>query len=616
MTDHRRTLALAATAIDWQLAPAERHELDDHLASCSSCARRAQALRQDAARVQNVPQHNTPERVRSIVLDATVDRSRLPQRSRLLLIAAAVLLLAALIGGTVAVGALVRYFDRFALVPLPSTAPVQAPSPAVLPSPAMTDVPTKTFELSDSGGKIRLDVVDHSGNLVEARSLTEAELNAGPQIAEGEQFVLSNAGTPNALNFHWSCCAGDKAMSLTIDRDVRHLQFVRWPAFYSDSIGGEWGLLLTFSRAIPADSVQVERLDAGPAAAFANTGEAGLSWRKAPTQPAFAHADVRSVVAGGPGFVAVGAVSETAAVWTSRDGLAWSRIPHAPAFDFAVMNDVTRTSSGLVAVGEVPGSRPAAWTSTDGLRWERAPESATFAAGGAMQHVAAGGLGVVAAGGGKIWFSPDGREWERVAETGDVYDLIVGGPAFVAVGCDLDQVAGLCSRARAWTSADGRTWLNANAIGDASLGALKRVTMSFVGLVALGSSTAHDNPVTSLWISADGRTWRQAAAGSTLPGGNPQLIVAGGPGVVVVGSTRDGAVPPQASRTKMPSEIAAWTSQDGTTWTKVPDTSPFGTVTEVFVIAASEDRIVVIGRSEAAGRADISAWVSPRAQPQ
>jgi hypothetical protein len=603
MTDHRRTLALAATAIDWQLAPAERHELDEHLASCSSCARMARALRQDVALVRNVPQHNTPERVRSIVLDATFDRSRLPHRSRLLLAAAALLLLAALIGGTVAVGALIRYFDRFAVVPVPSTAPVPAPS-SVVPSPAPSAVATTSFDLVDSVGKIRLDVVDQSGNLVAARSLTEAELNAGPQIAEGKQFAFDNAGTPNTLKFHWSCCAGDRGFSLTIDRDVRNLRFVSWPAVYSDSIGGEWGLLLTFSRAIPADSVQVERLDAGPAAAFAINGEAGLSWRKGPAQPALADADVRSVVAGGPGFVAVGAVNETAAVWTSRDGLAWSRIPHAPAFDFAIMNDVTRTSNGLVAVGEVPGSRPAAWTSTDGLRWERAPESATFAAGGAMQHVAAGGLGVVAAGGGKIWFSPDGREWERVAETGEVSDLIVGGPGFLAVGCDVDQ-AGLCVRARAWTSADGRSWLNANAIGDASLGGLKRVTMSFVGLVALGSSTAHDNPVTSIWISTDGRTWRQAAAGSALPGGNPQLIVAGGPGVVVVGSTRDGAGP-----------IAAWTSQNGTTWTKVPDTSPFGTVTEVFVVAANEDKIVVIGRTETAGRASITAWISPRAQPQ
>jgi len=37
MTDHRRFIDLAATSIDFDLTPAERAELDAHLAACADC---------------------------------------------------------------------------------------------------------------------------------------------------------------------------------------------------------------------------------------------------------------------------------------------------------------------------------------------------------------------------------------------------------------------------------------------------------------------------------------------------------------------------------------------------------------------------------------------------
>ena len=70
-------------------------------------------------------------------------------------------------------------------------------------------------------------------------------------------------------------------------------------------------------------------------------------------------AQMRSVIAGGPGLVAIG-VDESGgdqdgAVWTSPDGITWSRVPHDEAIfggeSDQLMDGVTSGGSGLVAVG-------------------------------------------------------------------------------------------------------------------------------------------------------------------------------------------------------------------------------------------------------------------------
>ena len=47
--NHDRSLELAAMAVDFELTRAETAELETHLATCASCARRAAALRADAS---------------------------------------------------------------------------------------------------------------------------------------------------------------------------------------------------------------------------------------------------------------------------------------------------------------------------------------------------------------------------------------------------------------------------------------------------------------------------------------------------------------------------------------------------------------------------------------
>jgi hypothetical protein len=88
----------------------------------------------------------------------------------------------------------------------------------------------------------------------------------------------------------------------------------------------------------------------------------GLTWSRIPNdEAAFEGGNMVEVAAGGPGLVAVGTDSsptgedQDAAVWTSRDGLVWSRVaPDEAVFGgdgYQEMYSVVAGGPGLVAVG-------------------------------------------------------------------------------------------------------------------------------------------------------------------------------------------------------------------------------------------------------------------------
>jgi hypothetical protein len=187
-----------------------------------------------------------------------------------------------------------------------------------------------------------------------------------------------------------------------------------------------------------------------------------------------------SVAAGGPGLVAVGRDGDLggdthAAVWTSVDGLVWSRVPHDEAVfggdGWQVMHSVVADGPGLVAVGD-NGLDAAVWTSADGLAWSRVPhDEAVFGGDDSQQmySVVAGGPGFVAVGddysGGDadaaVWTSPDGLAWSRVPhdeavfggnDSQQMYSVVAGGPGLVAVGYDR---SGGDDDAAVWTSPGG-----------------------------------------------------------------------------------------------------------------------------------------------------------------
>jgi Tol biopolymer transport system component len=124
---HDRFLDLAAAAIDFGPTPAEEAELEAHLATCPTCARRAAALGADAHALRRPLNVLPSRRVDDAVYAAIAGRSG-PSR-RLELLAAAVLLVVALLVA-VAVGAYLeraREAQLTTVVPSPTDVPVASP---------------------------------------------------------------------------------------------------------------------------------------------------------------------------------------------------------------------------------------------------------------------------------------------------------------------------------------------------------------------------------------------------------------------------------------------------------------------------------------------------------
>jgi len=170
------------------------------------------------------------------------------------------------------------------------------------------------------------------------------------------------------------------------------------------------------------------------------------------------------VTVGGPGLVAVGMDwsdpnDADAAVWTSVDGFAWTRVPHDEEVfggsGHQGISSVVAAGPGLVAVGtERSGLQQAVvWTSVDGLTWTRvARDESGSLDGGQMNSVVVGDAGLVAVGwigsvGGPnseaaVWTSLDGIIWSRVPHDeeaigkGLMWDLVNTDRGLIAVGTD------------------------------------------------------------------------------------------------------------------------------------------------------------------------------------
>jgi len=143
----------------------------------------------------------------------------------------------------------------------------------------------------------------------------------------------------------------------------------------------------------------------------------GMSWSRVPHDEAtFGGAGeqyMTSVIAGGPGLVAVGwdldpsGFDADAAVWTSPDGINWSRVPHDEEVfggpSYQAMWGATASGSRVVAVGSSRSSQaddPIAtvWSSFDGITWSRVPDPEKILGAGDMSNVIAAGAGLVAVG--------------------------------------------------------------------------------------------------------------------------------------------------------------------------------------------------------------------------
>ena len=264
------------------------------------------------------------------------------------------------------------------------------------------------------------------------------------------------------------------------------------------------------------------------------TSPDGVSWSRVPHDDAifggYNNQVMEWVVAGGPGLVAVGwdlsGADGEPAVWTSADGLTWTRVsgPVAPSAGDQTMLSVVAGGPGLVAVGSEyvsAGSDAAAWTSVDGLTWAQVPrDDAVFGGADAqsMQMVTVGGPGFVAGGydysGGDadaaVWTSADGVTWSRVPHSEVVFGgdgeqtisgVVAGGPGLVTVG---GNFLGEDGAPLVWWSSDGAAWILLSAdevmVGEGWAG-MSAVVVGGPGLVAVGDGGIGEGSNAVVWVS-------------------------------------------------------------------------------------------------------------------
>lgn len=234
-----------------------------------------------------------------------------------------------------------------------------------------------------------------------------------------------------------------------------------------------------------------------------------------------------SVIATDSGFVAAGDD-----LWTSPDGLAWNRVG-----PMEQVRRVVRGADGYLAVG-LTSHTTAMWTSADGLSWTPVavaalPVAATERAWSAAIDAVAGPAGVVAVGqaqttndsvndsDGAVWMAGEHGEWSRVQGDSDVFlsarhqeirGVALVGDRLVAVGT---QRPGRFTQsdphtpdlrfgpALSWVSSDGgRTWVRVEA---EALGA-RGADVSMTAVAVLGGKVVaigNDGFDLAIWIG----TW-------------------------------------------------------------------------------------------------------------
>jgi hypothetical protein len=288
------------------------------------------------------------------------------------------------------------------------------------------------------------------------------------------------------------------------------------------------------------------------------------AWTLADLQPGTDDAFASGIAAGldsGPthGHVAiVGRIANDAAAWTSTDGTTWTPATGGAAFVEAPQTEMTTVVAGphgFVAGGSAgitnqPG-RPRFWASTDGTTWARLPIDdaggdgrVTAIAGGPLGFVAVGTTGPVGhATGSAVWTSADGSSWRRLPDSpplgkGQMLSVTAGGPGWVAVGSNLATTA-----AMAWLSSDGTRWDPApaqDALTYHDLGiTMVDVTTNPAGqLVAVGHflfGTQYGRG--TAWTSDNaGIAWTRMPDEAAFGQGEPQTVIADGPGYVAAGT--------------------------------------------------------------------------------
>ena len=330
---------------------------------------------------------------------------------------------------------------------------------------------------------------------------------------------------------------------------------------------------------------------------------------------------IHAMVPGGPGYIGVGGATFNddpgSGIWTSEDALTWTSVD-PPRADRSLV-DIVAGGPGFVAISASPA---AVWTSPEGLTWSEVEPEPDFG-DAVLTAVAAGDGRLVAVGQGDIWTSSDGLAWQEAdvpAQEGTISDVTAGGPGFVAVGSI--TVGSMEAEGVVWTSVDGRTWDRVADRPEFVKSQLLAVKAHETKLVATGWTTDAERELfftPSAWTSTDGLTWLRATvkddslpsgglADGALEGAVMSALARGPAGWVSAGTALD------AGPESMTQDVAIWTTDNGDVWQRVPPHRRFEAGISgsfrfgVSSVAASDDRVVVVGRTDGP---QTTLWISP-----
>lgn len=234
------------------------------------------------------------------------------------------------------------------------------------------------------------------------------------------------------------------------------------------------------------------------------------------------------IESGPPGLIVVGRDECNGTAWISTDGITWERVVHDEWLgNPEALRSVTAGGPGWVAVGADLKGNAVVWISPDGTTWQRVIDDDLNKNPGSrvdMWDVKAGGPGLVAVGfegfeasdnaASAVWTSVDGTDWTRLPKG------TIGGAGLFYLSVDPDtghmvtfarqSVAG--NEANAWTSTDGQTWTQStNAAAEAPAHAIW-----LDGDTILAASRGQDGGNPALWLTQDaGSTWHRLTGPET-----------------------------------------------------------------------------------------------------
>lgn len=308
--------------------------------------------------------------------------------------------------------------------------------------------------------------------------------------------------------------------------------------------------------------------------------ELQMSWERIDGQATLENSWLATVAEGGPGLVAGGYVKDgtrndwslNATIWVSTNGFEWERIDDPTVFGTsgdALISDVLATDEGFVALG-FEGSRRVIWTSSNGYEWAR-----TSIEEWPYQTISG------PTSGSRYWLSIDGVEWYESQPPGSgdlsVYDIVSGGPGFVAVGGEVVSYDPFQRRSVIWISPDGTEWerLPDEEVGSYDVFTEVAVDSSGSPILAFGSSTL---------ISDDGLVWREVEVSGPMPVESRNRVVWTDRGVVVAGLTFRG------------DSAEVWVSDDGGATLYAVESPAFrGNEADISDVAAFGGSVVAVG---------------------